>query len=58
MMALNAPYGFLAVLFESDWYVRIYKIYKDFKTQNALIIRGYKVWQKVEAIKATQHEVF
>lgn len=54
MMALNAPFGFLAVLFESDWYVRIYKVYKDPKTQNALIIRGYKVWQKVEAIKVKQ----
>lgn len=54
MMALDAPFGFLAVLFESDWYVRIYKIYRDPKTQNALIIRGYKVWQKVEAIKAKQ----
>lgn len=51
MMALDAPFGFLAVLFESDWYVRIYKIYKDPKTQNALIIQGYKTWQKVEAIK-------
>lgn len=51
MMALDAPFGFLAVLFESDWYVRIFKIYKDPKTQNALIIQGYKTWQKVEAIK-------
>lgn len=54
MMALDAPFGFLAVLFESDWYVRIFKIYRDPKTQNALIIRGYKLWQKVEAIKAKQ----
>lgn len=51
MMALDAPFGFLAVLFESDWYVRIFKIYKDQKTQNALILQGYKIWQKVEAIK-------
>lgn len=56
MMALDAPFGFLAVLFESDWYVRIFKVYKDPKTQNALIIRGYKLWQKVEAIKAKQNE--
>lgn len=48
MMALDAPFGFLAVLFESDWYVRIFKIYKDPKTQNAIIINGYKIWQKVE----------
>lgn len=51
MMALDAPFGFIAVLFESDWYVRIFKVWKDQKTQNAIIIQGYKVWQKVEAIK-------
>lgn len=51
MMALDAPFGFLAVLFESDWYVRIYKVYKDPKTQHAIIVQGYKVWQKIEAIK-------
>lgn len=51
MLALNAPFGFLAVLFESDWYVRIFKVYKDPKTQNAIIIQGYKIWQKIEAIK-------
>ena len=51
MMALDAPFGFIAVLFESDWYVRIFKVWKDPKTQNAIIIRGYKTWQKIEAIK-------
>lgn len=51
MMALDAPFGFIAVLFESDWYVRIFKVYKDPKTQNAIIIQGYKTWQRVEAIK-------
>lgn len=51
MMALDAPFGYIAVLFETDWYVRIFKVYKDPKTQNAIIIQGYKTWQKVEAIK-------
>ena len=51
MMALDAPFGFIAVLFESDWYVRIFKVWKDPKTQNAIIIQGYKTWQKIEAIK-------
>ena len=51
MMALDAPFGFIAVLFESDWYVRIFKAWRDPKTQNAIIINGYKTWQKVEAIK-------
>ena len=51
MMALDAPFGFIAVLFESDWYVRIFKAWRDPKTQNAIIIQGYKTWQKVEAAK-------
>lgn len=51
MMALDAPFGFLTVLFESDWYIRIYKVWKDPKTQNAIIIQGYKVWQKIESTK-------
>ena len=51
MMALDAPFGYLTVLFESDWYIRIFKIFKDPKTQNAILIQGYKTWQKVEAIK-------
>ena len=51
MMALDAPFGFIAVLFETDWYVRIFKVFKDPKTQNSIIIQGYKVWQRVEAAK-------
>lgn len=47
MMALDAPFGFIAVLFESDWYVRIFKVYKDPKTQHDIIIQGYKVWQRI-----------
>ena len=50
MMALDAPFGFIAVLFESDWNVRIFKVWKDPKTQNAIIIEGYKTWQKVEQV--------
>lgn len=50
MMALDAPFGFIAVMFESDWYVRIFKVWRDPKTQNAIIIQGYKTWQRVEAV--------
>ena len=50
IMALDAPFGFIAVLFESDWYVRIFKVFRDPKTQHAIIIEGYKTWKKVEAI--------
>lgn len=51
MMALDAPFGFIAVLFESDWNVRIFKAWKDPKTQNAIILEGYKVWNKIAALK-------
>ena len=56
MMALDAPIGFIAVLFESDWYVRIFKVFKDPKTQNAIIIEGHKVWQKVLQARKTKGE--
>ena len=51
MMALNAPFGFLAVLFEVDWYIAVYKVWKDPKTQNAIVIQGYKIWKRVEEAK-------
>lgn len=51
MMALDAPFGFLTVLFESDWYIRIYKVWKDPKTQNAIIMQGYKTWNKIQLLK-------
>jgi hypothetical protein len=51
MMALDAPFGFLTVLFEIDWYIAIYKVWRDPKTQNAIKIQGYKIWNKVEEAK-------
>lgn len=48
MLALDAPFGFIAVMFESDWYIRVFKIWRDPKTQRAITIQGYRVWQKVE----------
>lgn len=51
MMALDAPFGFLTVLFESDWYIRIYKVWRDPKTQHAIIVQGFKTWNKIEQIK-------
>ena len=57
MMALAAPFGFLAVLFESDWCIRIFKVCRDPKTQNAIVIQGYKTWQKVEQLKHKKGKV-
>ena len=47
IMALDAPYGYLAMMFESDWTLRVYKVFRDPKTQDAIIIEGYKTWQLI-----------
>lgn len=50
MMALDANAGFLSVLFESDWHLQIFFIQKDPYVWNALKIKGYEYWNKVEQI--------
>lgn len=51
MMALNAPYGMLAAMFDTDWSVSIFFVWRDKQVQNQLIINGYNAWQKVEDFK-------
>ena len=51
MMALNAPFGFLCTLWESEWTVHVWVIYKDETVWNALKIEGFKAWQQVELLK-------
>lgn len=51
MMALNAPFGFLCSLWEAEWTLHVYLIYKDETIWNALKIEGYKAWQQVEMLK-------
>ena len=50
MMALDADGGFLAVLFEQDWHLQIFWVQKDPYVWNALKIKGYEYWNKVEQI--------
>lgn len=47
MMALNAPYGLLSVLRDSDWRVFTFYIHKDPYVQSRIITEGYKVWEEV-----------
>lgn len=51
MMALDAPYGMLAVMFDADWSVSIFFVWRDIKVQNRLKIEGFTAWQKVEDLK-------
>lgn len=51
MMALDAPYGMLACMFDTSWSVNIFFVWRDLSVQNALKIEGYKAWNKVEDLK-------
>lgn len=48
IMGLNAPYGYLAVLFDNSWDVVVFFVWRDDKVINALITEGYKVWSAIE----------
>lgn len=47
MMALNAPFGLLSVLRDSDWRLFTFYVHKDAFVQSRIITEGYKVWQEV-----------
>lgn len=47
MMALNAPYGLLAVLKDSDWRLNVFFIHQDKYVQSRLVTEGWKVWEEV-----------
>ena len=47
MMALNAPYGWLSVLRDSDWRVFTFYVHADPFVQSRLVTEGFKVWQEV-----------
>ena len=50
MMALNAPFGLLATLRDSDWRLNIFYVHRDELVQSRLITEGWKVWQEVEKL--------
>lgn len=44
---LDAPYGFLTVLFEKDWEIVSYFVWRDQKTINELILEDTKTWNTI-----------
>lgn len=46
---LNAPYGFLTVLFESTWELHSFMVWRDDKTINQLIVDDSKTWSIIES---------
>lgn len=47
MMALDADFGLLSVLRDSDWRVFTFYVHKDPFVQSRIITEGFKVWQEV-----------
>lgn len=48
IFGLNAPYGFLTVLFERDWQIHSWFVWRDDKMINQLIIEDSKTWNAIE----------
>lgn len=47
IMALNAPFGYLATMWDTEKQIRAYFIWRDRPVQQAIIVEGYKVWNDI-----------
>ena len=55
MLALNAPFGYLASLWEKTWTMHVFFVHADYKLWDQLKIQGFKAWEQVEALKGRQN---
>ena len=51
MLGLNADYGYLSVLFDKDWRMRTFFVWRDNKMLEELIQKSDYYWQQVLALK-------
>lgn len=47
IMGLNAPYGYLSVMFESTWRVHTFFAWRDEAVIRQLILQGSEVWNEI-----------
>lgn len=47
LLALKAPFGFLAALFDKDWELRVFTVMADENVHRALIEADEKYWQQI-----------
>lgn len=52
ILACNAPFGYLSVLYETTWTFYTFFIHRDKNVQADIILQGAKVWDRITAIKA------
>ena len=48
LLALNAPFGYLAALFDKGWELKVFKIYADTFVQQNLISTSRELWNIIE----------
>ena len=51
MLGLNAPYGYLSVLFDRDWRMRTFFVWRDEATLQQLVTNANNAWQQVLALR-------
>lgn len=47
LLALNAPFGYLAAMFDKGWEFKVFKIFADVPTQSALTDISQNVWEVI-----------
>jgi predicted phage-related endonuclease len=50
IMASGAPYGYLSALYDKDWIMRTYFVWRDDNVIKDIILQGHKRWQEVVAL--------
>lgn len=51
MFTGDAPYGYLAVLLEKTWNICIFKVWRDQKCINDIIVQGGLTWDRIERMR-------
>lgn len=57
IFGLNAPYGYLTVLFETSWEICSFFIWRDQKVINQLIIEDTKTWNIIEQKRPADFDI-
>lgn len=57
ILGLNAPFGYLSVLFETDWKFISFFVHRDNSVITDIIVQGAKVWEAIEDLKSTGGDI-
>ena len=57
IFGLNAPYGFLTVMFEKDWQIHSWFVWRDQKVINQLIMEDAKTWNIIESKRPAKFDL-